>query len=221
MEIISAIEKRRSVRVYRTTPIDAEVRQRIDEFINSVNEESGLCFKMVYDEPTAFTSPISYGKIVNVRNYIVVIGEKGKDFECGYYGEKIVIFLQTLGLNTCWAGISYKKSKVKRIVPKGKKLYLLIAVGYGKHLGNPRKSNTTEEVSSYDITPPDWFFEGVRLALLAPTAINQQKFHFKLLSKTEVLLTRKAGFYSKMDAGIVKYHFEIATPKEVTIIHKI
>ena len=114
--IISAIEKRRSVRVYRTTPINAEVRRRIDEFINSVNEESGLCFKMVYDEPTAFTSPISYGKIVNVRNYVVVIGEKGKDFECGYYGEKIVIFLQTLGLNTCWAGISYKKKPVSFIL---------------------------------------------------------------------------------------------------------
>ena len=221
MEIISAIEKRRSVRVYRTTPIEMETREKIDDFINSVNEESGLFFKMVYDEPTAFTSPISYGKIVNVRNYVVVIGVKGKDFECGYYGEKIVIFLQTLGLNTCWAGISYKKSKVKNLVQKGKKLYLLIAVGYGKHLGNPRKSKTAQEVSSYDITPPSWFLEGVRLALLAPTAVNQQKFHFKLLSEREVLLTRKVGFYSKMDAGIVKYHFEVATPKEVTITHKI
>ena len=59
-----------------------------------------------------------------------------------------------------------------------------------------------------DGTMPDWFQKGVEAALLAPTATNQQKFLFTL-SDNQVALKAIAGFYAKLDLGIVKYHFEI------------
>ena len=45
-------------------------------------------------------------------------------------------------------------------------------------------------------------------AMLVPTAMNQQKFHFTL---DKNIATAKAGlgFYTKLDLGIVKCHFEI------------
>ena len=227
MDIYQAIEKRRSVRVYRDTPIEEEKRAQIDEFVRNINKESGQHFQVVYDEPTAFTGMFAYGKLINVKNYVIIVGKKGKGQEeiCGYYGEKLVIFLQTLGINTCWAGISYKKSNVKAVVEKGEKLYLLIAMGYGKHLGKPRKSKTFEEVvakeNGRDNSFPDWFRKGVNYALLAPTAINQQKFTFKLLDGNNVELKKGVGFYSKTDIGIVKYHFEVgAEPEKPNVIIK-
>ena len=50
--------------------------------------------------------------------------------------------------------------------------------------------------------------EGGEAALLAPTAMNQQKFFFTLAGE-RVLAKAGTGFYTRMDLGIVKYHFEI------------
>ena len=227
MNICEAIEKRRSVRVYRDAPIEEEKKALINDFVADLNKESGEHFQVVYNEPTAFTSKLSYGRIVNVKNYIIIVGKKGKGQEelCGYYGEKLVIFLQTLGISTCWAGISYKKRNVKASIEKGEKLYLLIAMGYGKHLANKRKSKTFEEVTNLekwgDNPIPDWFKKGVDYALLAPTAINQQKFSFYLLPNGDVELKKGIGFYTKTDIGIVKYHFEVgALPHKANVIIK-
>ncbi len=48
----------------------------------------------------------------------------------------------------------------------------------------------------------------MKAAMLAPTAINQQKFYFELLPDNCVRAICKSGPYAKMDLGIVKYHFE-------------
>ena len=227
MDIFEAIETRRSVRVYRDLPIEEETKALINYFVDELNKESGQHFQVFYNEPSAFTSKLSYGRIVNVKNYIVIVGKKGKGQEelCGYYGEKLVIFLQTLGISTCWAGISYKKRNVKAHINKGEKIYLLIAMGYGKHLGNKRKSKTFEQVTNLkswgDNPIPDWFKKGVEYALLAPTAINQQQFCFTLLPSGDVELKKGIGFYTKTDIGIVKYHFEVgAMPQKVNVIIK-
>lgn len=214
MDIKTAIKTRRSVRVYRDTKIEEEKRAQLNSFIESINAESGQNFQIFYDDPTVFTGVFAYGQLINVKNYIVVVGKKGKGMEeiCGYYGEKIVIFAQTLGLNTCWAGISYSKSKVKAHIASDEKIYLLIALGYGKHSGKPRKCKTFEQVTKIEqrSTPiPDWFKNGVEFALLAPTAMNQQKFTIVLKGDDEVEFKKGVGFYTKTDLGIVKYHFEI------------
>jgi len=47
----------------------------------------------------------------------------------------------------------------------------------------------------------------VEAALLAPTAVNQQKFRFTLSDRT-VKAEATGGFSSRVDLGIVKYHFE-------------
>lgn len=51
-------------------------------------------------------------------------------------------------------------------------------------------------------------------ALLAPTAVNQQKFHFTL---RDGCVSAKAGLIGgclKIDLGIVKCHFELGAGKE-------
>ena len=55
---------------------------------------------------------------------------------------------------------------------------------------------------------------GVEAALLAPTAMNQQKFYFTLNEDQTVSAKSGIGFYSKTDLGIVKYHFEIGAGTE-------
>ena len=49
--------------------------------------------------------------------------------------------------------------------------------------------------------------------MLAPTAMNQQKFLFSL-SGSRVSAKSGIGAYTKIDLGIVKYHFEVGAGKE-------
>lgn len=87
-----------------------------------------------------------------------------------------------------------------------------MALGYGKNQGIAHKSKPLSAVSNVSEQTPDWFRAGVEAALLAPTAMNQQKF---TLTYSNGKVTAKAGlgFYAKVDLGIVKYHFEVGAEK--------
>ena len=153
-----------------------------------------------------------YGHFENVKNYIAVIGEKGAGLseKAGYYGEKVVLYAQTLGLNTCWVALTYGKVKDAYLVGKGEKLLLVIAIGYGATQGTAHKSKPIKSVIKTDTEPPAEFIDGVNAALLAPTAMNQQKFTFTL-KDGKVGVKAGAGFYTKVDAGIAEYHFELGS----------
>ena len=184
--------------------------------IDACNKESGLHIQLVTNEPKAFDSFMAhYGKFKGVTNYLALIGKKESSLEekCGYYGEKLVLFVQELGLNTCWVAMTYSKIKTAFQVEKGEKLCIVIALGYGETQGLPHKSKSMEEVIQLDRPAPEWFRKGVEAALLAPTAMNQQKFLFRL-DKNRVSVKAGFGFYTKIDMGIVKYHFEIGAGKE-------
>lgn len=217
MDIFEAMEKRHSVRQYIEKPLGAEEALALSEEIKLCNEESGLHIQLVKDEPKAFSGFMAhYGKFSGVTNYIALVGPKGPDLDekCGYYGERLVLKAQELGLNTCWVAMTYSKIPGAFKVEKGEALTVVITVGYGKTEGVPHKSKAPEEVSNVSANSPEWFKNGVRAALLAPTAVNQQKFYFTL-ENGKVTAKAKTAFYSRVDLGIAKYHFELGAGRKI------
>lgn len=216
MNILEAIESRHSVRSYTDKPIAKETLAELNKEIENCNRESGLSIRLVTDEPEAFSSFMArYGKFSGVKNYFAMIGKKGSglDEKVGYYGEKLVLKAQKLGLNTCWAALTFSKKNCKPFIQKGEKLVCVIAVGYGATQGVQHKNKDMSELYHADETAPEWFMRGMRAAMLAPTATNQQKFMFSY--KNGLVGARATGgFYSKVDLGIVKYHFEIGVGRE-------
>ncbi len=211
MELYEAMRHRHSVRSYTTKKIDGKMKEDLTNYIQQCNRDGGLNMQLVLDEPRAFSGFMAhYGKFTGVRNYIAVIGPKGPELEekCGYYGEKIVLYAQQLGLNTCWVALTYSKIKGAFRVEAGEKLVLVIAIGYGAAHGAAHKSKSPESVSNVCAASPEWFKKGVAAALLAPTAVNQQNFNLSL-NGNRVTAIAGRGFYTKIDLGIVKYHFEI------------
>ena len=220
MTIQEAINVRHSVRAYRNEPIEAEKRRQLDQFAEACNQASGLHIFLRYDDPDGFDSRLAhYGHFRNVRNYIVLAGKKGPefDFRCGYYGEKIVLFAQQLGLNTCWAALTFNKRKVRELIPEGESLSMVIALGYGETQGSARKSKTFGDVTENG-TDEAWFRQGVEAALKAPTAVNQQKFVFGVRDGEPVAKVKGFGSLTRVDLGIAAYHFEAATGKTVSIL---
>lgn len=224
MDLLTAIRERHAVRSYLAKPIESDKISVLQSLISECNIEGGLHVQLVLNEPEAFDGFMAhYGNFRGVSNYIALIGANSDDLQekIGYYGAKIMLFAQTLGLNTCWVAMSYKKVKTAFTVEKNEKLCSVLALGYGVTQGVQHKSKSFDDVSESQILPaPEWFKSGVNAALLAPTALNQQKFHFTLQSDGRVEASTKCGFYTKMDLGIAKYFFELGASVPVTWINK-
>mgnify|MGYP002673250912 FL=1 len=150
-----------------------------------------------------------------MRNYIAFVGQKDDtlDERTGYYGERLVLLAQQLGLNTCWVAATYRKKKCPAVVNPGEKLVCVIALGYGLWRGKPHVGRPATELSNLTAASPDWFRRGMEAVLLAPTARNQQRFFFQQ-SGDAVSVRSTGGSYSKIDLGIVKYHFELGAGAE-------
>jgi len=219
MTIQEAIEARHSVRAYKQLPLADDVVKVLEEKIAEVNRVGKLHVQLILNEPKAFLGPFAkYGKFRGVGNYLVMAGKKADDldYRVGYYGEQLVLLAQMLGLNTCWAGLSYTKVPGTYALGNDEKIACYIALGYGETQGVTHKIKTIGQVSNVSDSTPQWFRKGVEAALLAPTAVNQQKFSFEYVGENKVLAHK--GFsligYTQMDLGIAKYHFEIGAGKD-------
>lgn len=215
MDLIDAMKFRHAVREYSDTPIEKEIVEELKKFIDECNRESGLKMQLILDEPVAFECMTArYGKFENVRNYIAMVGADSPDLEkkIGYYGQKVVLRAVQLGLGTCWAAIAFGKRKNGVEIKGDEKFVCSVTVGNYINAGVPHESKSIGEVSSSDGSKPEWFDNGVRAALLAPTAMNQQKFHLSL-EGNKVSAKTDRGQFTKLDLGIIKYNFELGAGK--------
>ena len=216
MTELQAIRARHSVRKYLDKPIEPKTLLLLQEQIDRVNAEFGLHVQYIPEENGVFSGIAS--KVCGwsgVPGYIAMVGTADDDLDelCGYAGERLVLYVQTVGLNSCWAGI-FRRKNCTAVIREGEKLALVIAVGYGVNSGHPRRSKRIEDVTDVKDMPA-WFKDGVEAALLAPTARNQQKFFFTLDGDRPVARVTGSAPFSKLDLGIVKYHFELASGRKI------
>ncbi len=217
MDIKELIKARHSVRRFKDVPVNDEHRATLDELAKSLSEESGLNIQVIYDDPDCFKTILAYGSFKNAVNYIALIGDKKMEDlaeKCGYYGQQMVLKAQEIGLNTCWVGGTYSKGKCKVDTEKGEKLVCIIALGYGEDEGVKHKSKPVSKLCNVaEADMPVWFKNGMVAAMMAPTALNQQKFYVTLNGDDVIITAQKAPF-SKVDLGIVKYNFEAVTGRK-------
>ena len=212
-----AIFKRHSVRNYKAVNIEEDKVKLIKEKIAELNAEGNLHLQFIEDAGKTYNKLLNRATgLGSATSVIACVGkdEGNLDERIGYYGEKLLLFLTGLGLNTCWAG-TFNKKNIGAEVSEDERLVISIAVGYGENQGNPHRSKTPEQVTEGRSDRPEWFNAGVELALLAPTAINQQKFVIKLNDDDTVDFIDKGGILSKVDIGIVKCHFEIGSGRSL------
>lgn len=218
MNIQEAIKTRHSVRQFKNKPIASETVKDLNALITECNAESGLHMQLILDDPECFNTMLAhYGKFTNANNYIAIVGPKNLpnlDERSGYYGQRIVLAAQTMGLRTCWVGGTYGKGKCKADQAKGEKIVCVIAIGYGENDGVPHKSKQVTKLCTVpEDKMPSWFKAGVEAALQAPTALNQQKFSISLVGERAVIKAGM-GIMTKIDLGIVKYNFELASGRK-------
>lgn len=217
MIAVETIRERHSVREYDGGPLDQTEFDALGAVVEECARESGLDIQLVGDNPEVFNVIARFGLIRGCRTHVAFVVDDAKaggvaaDEAIGYWGQKIVLAAQDMGLNTCWCALCSRK-KSRAVVAPGKKIRLIIAVGHGKTQGFSRKTKSVEALSFVEcVKASAWFAAAMEAAQLAPTAMNNQNFKITLLSdgKTVRIDAPKSGL-NVIDEGIVRCNFEIA-----------
>ncbi len=206
----NALHTRHKVTKYYDKALPTNIIDSLVSRIDQINRNEQLHFKLMTNDGNGLNTFFKVFLSKNVNNYIILSSEQSNpDLEkIGYFGMDMMIYAQSLGLNTWWIGDTFNKKVVQKKM-NGQFIAGIIAIGYGVHSGKAHKSKEMSEVCSYEADAPTWFVDGVQACLDAPTALNKQAFFIKGNNKN-VSLSCQNGKYTSYDTGILKYSFELA-----------
>ncbi|TQS77312.1 MAG: hypothetical protein A3Q59_07580 [Methanomethylophilus alvi] len=212
-QLKAMVSERHSVRKY-SSGLNEEDKKKIGDAIAEINSETGLAFALVAGDPAGIQKFGMKGHFGGATDYIVLAGKESGTLEadCGYWGERLVLYAQSIGLSTCWAAMVNKKEVLKH-VPEGMKYCIVVVIGHGAESGEAHKSKPAEKVSNLSADSPQWFRDGVEAAMKAPTAMNKQNFFFELKEDGKVLAKPSGGIFTEIDTGIAKADFELGAGK--------
>ncbi|MCI8887606.1 MAG: nitroreductase [Hungatella sp.] len=216
MTMKEAMRRRHTVRRYTDEPISANLIKELSGRIAQNNRTYGLNLTLVTGNCEGLGSMARVLLARGVNNYIILAGPDALDLDerLGYCGADMIIYAQTLGLNTWWVGGMFSKKGAQRnLSALSVKVNGVIVVGFGATQGVPHKSKTAAMISHYEGRAPQWFTDGVEALLYAPTALNKQPFMVRGKGN-QVSISCGSGHFAGMDCGIGKYHFELGAGKE-------
>lgn len=216
MTIKEAIKERHMVRQYTDKAIPADIVELINARIAENNKKYDLELALAVGNSDGIGGMAKLLLSRTVNNYIVLAGADASELDekLGYCGADLVLYAQTLGLNTWWVGGMFNgKGALKNLSNKEVRVNGVIAIGYGRTQGVPHKSKTAAEISEYNGDAPQWFVDGVDALLYAPTALNKQPYVVKG-EGNKVSISAGDGHFSGIDLGIGKYHFEVGAGRE-------
>lgn len=197
-------------------PIPTDIVESLNARITENNKKYNLHLALVVGNSDGIGSMAKLLLSKTVNNYIVLAGVDAPnlDEKLGYCGADLILYAQTLGLNTWWVGGMFNgKGALKNLNNKNVRVNGVIAIGYGKTQGVPHRSKTAAEISRYNGKTPQWFVDGVDALLYAPTALNKQPYVVSG-DGNKVSISAGNGHFSGIDLGIGKYHFEVGAGKE-------
>ena len=196
MNIIEAIDLRKSRRTYCSEPISqaeaALLRSRVEEY----NLRSGLTIRFMKGPSE----------------------ETDLEEKTGYYGELLVLEATALGLGTCWAGATFEASAIRHSARE--RLICVITVGITPPSASlkerliykaiHRKTKPIEAMLETDRDMPEWIKKGMRAVQKAPSTRNTQKVKFLYESGVLRASVPETGKFDLVDLGIAKLHFALA-----------
>lgn len=152
------IEKRHTVRKYLDKPLDMDLIGLLNDCIEQINKLYDLTFKLVTNNSDGLSSLARLMSNNSVQNYIILAGKDSSDLDekIGYCGADLILYAQSLGLNTWWCGGMFNgKNALKHLDDKTVRVNGVIAIGYGKTQGIPHKSKRPDQISHYQGKAPD------------------------------------------------------------------
>jgi hypothetical protein len=233
-EWASAISTRRSVRTYNGQAVEPRTLDELRAFCAALPGGTVARVEVLDHAPAdLFTGLIvgSYGRVVGAPSALLVIGrpeERAVQESIGYLGEAALLQATAMSLGTCWVAGSFDRDVAARLAPLGadERVFAVSPLGYAEH--RPRRDERLLKAIVRakhrrpvgEIAPgfseerwPAWAAEGVRLARIAPSAVNRQPWRFELepegLTVSVVRRGAEGSVSRLLDVGIAMLHFEV------------
>lgn len=241
--ISEIIKERTSTRTYNKSNIDENKLFKIENFINNLNGpfDEKVRFKIINVQESIKGEKIgTYGIIKGANIFIAVAYENGEMAleELGYEMERLILYITSLGLGTCWIGGTFNKSEFSKAMKLKDYERLPIVTPVGecgeeksviekamKFLIKSQKRKEWCELFflrdfSVPLTPIidlGYFKEVLENVRLAPSALNMQpwrivkdrnKFHFYI--NYPKIKNKDLSFnIHRIDMGIAMCHFDL------------
>ena len=224
MNLQEAINRRISRRTYLETPIDSSALEVIQQSISDYNRKGDLSITLIEEGRDAFAGFFkSYGMFKGVNTLIALQGKKEDEHlqeKCGYWGEHLVLEAISLGLGTCWVGVTFDKNNSFFQLNDNETLACVITIGnvnesttFKENMIRKmihRKVRNLEDFYIAEEMPPFWFLKGIEAVCKAPSAVNRQKYKFAYTKGIVSAFSEDNTQFGLVDLGIAKAHFSIA-----------
>lgn len=210
MTMKEAMKAIHMVRKYQDKPIPNDIVHALQNRVDENNTKHNLAVELRINDTSAFSAVIKLILAKGVKNFLILSGKECPELDekLGYCGADLMLYAQTLGLNTWWVGGTFNRGKLSAEAC-GNKVIGVIAVGYGITQGIPHKTKYYNDVAHYDGEALAWFKEGADAALLAPTAFGRQDFSVEGKNGKVKIYCNNDSIFSGAELGLIKYHFEL------------
>lgn len=218
MTLMEAVIARKSIRSYHMEEIDADILEKIVDFISELNPPYGGIdwdFDILpFDDMCTL---VGGRPRLEAPHYLVLRSEKNKGClqNAGYLGEMAVLYMTTLGIATCWQGGLECEHDFPNCLP------YITAVAFG-YSDEPFRTSAAEikrkkmsSVAAGELK--DYKGPIVEAARLAPSSMGMQPCRFTAL-QNRINVYRKKHFirfpaisYAQcMDVGVSIAHIDAA-----------
>lgn len=242
MNIIQAIQKRRSVRSYIEEPLSEGHIAQIKQFINQLQAPFDIKARIELVSVNLNGKPVklgTYGYIKGACEYLVLVYEEAPFAEtaAAYMFEQAILFCTGLDLGTCWLGGSFSRSDFKKQIKlkPNEKLRIVSPVGYAsdkqrfleKYIVRANRNHVSRKPfgelffdknfnNPLTETGAGFFLKPLEMVRLAPSANNTQEWRVLLEDKALHFYKKPYLTFDSIDLGIALCHFELSC-KELSI----
>ncbi len=236
------IKKRISVRTYDVKEIPEEVFEKIKVFIEDIEKSCDYKYRFPIINSKLDGKVGTYGVISGANYYICGIVKKDDHslVELGYLFEKIIIFVTSFDLGTCWLGGTFNRDEFssKASLKDSEKFIVAAPFGYSSEKKSIREKAMRKIAKAdnrmpfeelffdRDLTPLtyhdlDIYKEALEMIRIGPSASNKQPWRMIKDDDLYHLYLARTPDYAKelgydiqlLDMGIAKYHFEYTLMK--------
>lgn len=236
------VRRRYSVRTYIKKPITKQVKEEIAAYIKSLSSPfpAKPSFSLIEAELAAGDAKLdTYGMIKGASVFIAAEAAEGAYAveAIGYEFEKLILFLTTLGLGTCWLGGTFNRAEFRKALGESRETFIPAISPMGYFEKKSLRENLVRGFVRADQRKP-WetlfFDEGFTLPLLqekagpyafplemvrlGPSASNKQPWRIVRESGRYHFFEQKTPGYGStfnfdmqsIDMGIAACHFHLA-----------
>lgn len=230
------IKSRRSVRTFKDKKIEDDLKEKIEAFLKDLEKEYSSKYRFPLMNLKLEGKVGTYGVIKGANSYIGgVMLEDGNLVELGYLFEKIIIYLTSLNIGSCWLGGTFKRDEFTNAMDLSEEETLIVVspIGYiEEKMSLKEKSMRTIAQSNKRKDFDDLFFyegleplylsdlgvykDALEMIRIGPSASNKQPWRIVKEDHNYNFYLERTKDYAKnlnydiqmLDMGIAMYHFQ-------------